>query len=75
MDRLRRLIVVDGGLWLAWPKKSSGVATDLGFDVVQRVGLDTGMVDNKVAAIDATWSSLRFVIRLADRGGPVGSPH
>jgi len=56
-----------GGLWVAWPKKTSGVATDLVFDVVQAIGLDAGLVDNKVAAIDTTWSGLRFVYRLADR--------
>jgi hypothetical protein len=43
------------------------VATDLRFDAVQQVGLDAGLVDNKVAAIDATWSGLRFVYRLTDR--------
>jgi hypothetical protein len=57
----------DGGLWVAWPKKSSGVATDLSFEVVQRTGLDAGLVDNKVAAVDDTWSGLRFVYRVADR--------
>jgi hypothetical protein len=57
----------DGGLWIAWPKKSSRVATDLDFDVVQSTGLDAGLVDNKVCAIDATWTALRFVVRLADR--------
>jgi hypothetical protein len=67
IERLRQVIVVDGGLWLAWPKKASGVPTDLSFDVVQRTGLDAGLVDNKVAAIDATWTSLRFVVRRADR--------
>ncbi len=56
-----------GGLWIAWPKRTSGVATDLVFDEVQRVGLDCGLVDNKVAAIDETWSGLRFVRRVADR--------
>ena len=56
-----------GGLWVAWPKRTSGVATDLGFDAVQRVGLDAGLVDNKVAAIDDTWSGLRFVYRRDDR--------
>jgi hypothetical protein len=56
-----------GGLWIAWPKRTSGVATDLVFDEVQRVGLDCGLVDNKVAAIDETWSGLRFVRRIADR--------
>jgi hypothetical protein len=58
----------DGGLWVAWPKKTSGVATDLAFDAVQHVGLDAGLVDNKVAAIDRTWSGLKFVYRVADRG-------
>ena len=57
----------DGGLWIAWPKKSSGIRTDLSFDVVQRAGLATGLVDNKVCAIDAVWSALRFVVRRADR--------
>ena len=58
----------DGGLWVGWPKKSSKVPTDLNFDVVQRHGLDNGLVDNKVCAIDETWSGLRFVYRIADRG-------
>ena len=57
----------DGGLWVAWPKKSSGVATDLDFDGVQRLGLDSGLVDNKVCAIDQVWTAVRFVVRLADR--------
>jgi hypothetical protein len=56
-----------GGLWIAWPKKSSGVPTDLTEPVVREFGLATGVVDNKVCAIDETWSGLRFVIRLADR--------
>jgi hypothetical protein len=62
-----RALETDGGLWVAWPKKTSGVATDLVFDAVQEVGLDAGLVDNKVCAIDATWSGLRFVRRLSDR--------
>ena len=62
-----RALDTDGGLWVAWPKKTSGVATDLAFDAVQAVGLDAGLVDNKVCAIDATWSGLRFVRRVADR--------
>jgi hypothetical protein len=56
-----------GGLWVAWPKRSSGVATDLDENVVRAVGLASGLVDNKVCAIDATWSGLRFVRRLRDR--------
>ncbi len=57
----------DGGLWVAWPKKSSGLETDLSDSVVREFGLSTGMVDNKVCAIDETWSGLRFVVRLRDR--------
>ena len=63
----KRALAVDGGLWVAWPKKASGVATDLRFEVVQPLGLEAGLVDNKVCAIDHTWSGLRFVYRLADR--------
>jgi hypothetical protein len=62
-----RALQTDGGLWVSWPKKTSGVATDLGFDAVQAVGLHAGLVDNKVCAIDGTWSGLRFVRRVADR--------
>lgn len=63
----RRAMQSDGGLWVAWPKKKSGVATDLTFDPVQQTGLDAGLVDNKVCAIDETWSAVRFVIPVADR--------
>jgi hypothetical protein len=57
----------NGMIWVAWPKKSSGVATDLTFDNVQRMGLDCGLVDVKICAIDEVWSGLKFVIRLKDR--------
>jgi hypothetical protein len=57
----------DGGLWIAWPKRSSGVATNLTEDAVREIGLSNGLVDNKVCAIDDTWSGLRLVYRLADR--------
>ena len=56
-----------GMLWLAWPKKSSGVATDLSFTHVQTIGLAAGLVDTKICAIDETWSGLKFVYRLKDR--------
>jgi Protein of unknown function (DUF3052) len=56
-----------GGLWIAWPKKSSGVATDVTENVIRDVALPTGLVDNKVCAIDDTWSGLRLVIRLEHR--------
>jgi hypothetical protein len=58
------------GFWIAWPKRASGVATDLTEDIIRAVGLDAGLVDNKVCAIDDTWSGLRFVIRLEDRPKP-----
>jgi hypothetical protein len=69
LPALRAALAVDGGLWLAWPKRTSGVATDLGDAAVRELGLGAGLVDNKVCAIDATWSGLRFVYRLADRPG------
>jgi hypothetical protein len=56
-----------GGLWIAWPKRASGVATDVTEDVVRTLGLATGLVDNKVCAIDQVWSGLRLVYRLRDR--------
>jgi hypothetical protein len=51
------------GLWIAWPKRASGMATDLTEDTVRELALPTGLVDNKVCAIDDTWSGLRLVIR------------
>jgi hypothetical protein len=57
----------NGALWVAWPKRASGVPTDLSDGVVRSIGLAKGLVDNKVCAIDGTWSGLRFVYRLADR--------
>ena len=68
----KRALAGNGGLWVAWPKKASGVATDLRFEVVQPLGLAEGLVDNKVCAIDETWSGLRFVYRLADRAATPG---
>lgn len=56
-----------GMLWIAWPKKSSGVATDLTEDVVRRRGLDAGLVDIKVCAVTEVWSGLKFVIPVKDR--------
>jgi hypothetical protein len=64
---MARALVATGGLWVAWPKKASGVATDLTFEPVQEIGLEYGLVDNKVCAIDDVWSGLRFVRRVADR--------
>jgi hypothetical protein len=67
LARWRAALDQSGGLWIAWPKRESGIETDLGEGVVRELGLAAGLVDNKVCAIDATWSGLRFVYRLADR--------
>jgi hypothetical protein len=66
---MRRRMAPAGSLWVAWPKKASRVATDMTEDVVRAVALPTGLVDNKVCAIDETWSGLRLVIRLENRTG------
>jgi hypothetical protein len=60
---LRKAIEPAGGLWIAWPKRSSGVETDITEDTIRDVALPTGLVDNKVCAIDETWSGLRLVVR------------
>ncbi|MCP3978344.1 MAG: DUF3052 domain-containing protein [bacterium] len=65
--RLARRLRPAGGLWIAWPKNASGVATDVTESVVRGAGLAGGLVDNKICAVDETWSGLRFVIRLKDR--------
>lgn len=65
--RLKRMISKTGILWISWPKKSSGIDTDLSGNVVRAIGLDNGLVDVKVAAVDETWSGLKFVYRLKDR--------
>jgi hypothetical protein len=65
--KARDRIAKNGSLWVAWPKKSSRVSTDLTENVVRAIGLDAGLVDNKVCAIDETWSGLRFVWRTKDR--------
>ena len=64
---LRRAMEPAAGLWIAWPKRASGVETDMTEDVARELGLANRLVDNKVAAIDETWSGLRLVIRLEDR--------
>jgi hypothetical protein len=63
LDRLRARMAPACGLWIAWPKKAAKVPTDMTEDVVREIALPTGLVDNKVCAIDHTWSGLRLVIR------------
>ena len=67
LPALKATLAPADGLWIAWPKKTSHMETDLDFDAVQSVGLAHGLVDNKVAAIDETWTALRFVYRKTDR--------
>ena len=63
LDLLRARMAPACGLWIAWPKRASKVATDMSENVIREIALPTGLVDNKVCAIDQTWSGLRLVIR------------
>lgn len=65
--RLRDRLESNGKLWVAWPKRASGVETDLSEAVVRSFGLEAGLVDVKVCAVDHTWAGLKFVRRLKDR--------
>jgi hypothetical protein len=67
LPALRRAMDPAAGLWIAWPKRSAGVEADLTEDDVRELGLANHLVDNKVCAIDETWSGLRLVIRREDR--------
>ena len=67
LPAMRRAMDPAAGLWIAWPKRSSGVDTDMTEDVARELGLANRLVDNKVCAIDETWSGLRLVIRREDR--------
>jgi hypothetical protein len=67
LPALRALMEPAAGLWIAWPKRASKLDTDITEDVVREIALPTGLVDNKVCAIDETWSGLRLVIRLEHR--------
>ncbi|WFU34058.1 DUF3052 domain-containing protein [Bradyrhizobium brasilense] len=68
LRRYRHAIAPDGMIWVSWPKKSSGVATDLTERQVRETGLASGLVDVKVCAVDDVWSGLKFVIPVKDRG-------
>lgn len=67
LPALKDALAYDGMLWISWPKKASKVETDLDGNVVREFGLDIGLVDVKVAAIDEVWSGLKFVYRLEER--------
>ncbi|TRX56274.1 DUF3052 domain-containing protein [Fulvivirga sp. M361] len=65
--RLKEMMDIEGLLWVSWPKKTSQVETDVDGNLVRRTGLDNGLVDVKVCAVDKTWSGLKFVFRKQDR--------
>jgi hypothetical protein len=65
--RLAKKLFPSGMLWIAWPKKASGMNTDLSDNTVRHIGLDAGLVDVKVCAVNDVWSGLKFVYRLKDR--------
>lgn len=67
---LKTALRFDGSLWVSWPKKSSQVESDLDENIIRHIGLEAGLVDVKVAAVDETWSGLKFVYRLQDRPKP-----
>ena len=67
LPKLKKKLARDGLLWVSWPKKSSGVETNLSFGVVQQFGLKIGLVDVKICAVNDIWSGLKFVYRLQDR--------
>jgi hypothetical protein len=69
LKRLRNLLADAGVLWISWPKKASGVATDITEDVIRDVCLPLGFVDIKVCAVDETWSGLKLMIRRENRRG------
>jgi len=69
-QELARRLEPNGRLWIGWPKRSSGIPTDITENALREIILPSGLVDNKVAALDEEWSGLQFVIRLKDRPTP-----
>lgn len=67
LPKFKECLLKDGLIWISWPKKTSKLATDLTGDVVREIGLDIGLVDVKVCAVDDQWSGLKFVFRKKDR--------
>ena len=65
--KFAKVLAPAGMLWVSWPKKSSGVITDLNDNIVREIGLDAGLVDVKVCAVTDVWSGLKFVRRVKDR--------
>jgi hypothetical protein len=71
LKRLRARMAADAALWVSWPKKASGVATDITEDTIRTLALPLGLVDIKVCAVDETWSGLKLVVRKSER--PAGT--
>jgi len=67
LPKLKMMLKKDGMIWVSWPKKASGVQTDIDGNGVRSTGLQTGLVDIKVCAVDEIWSGLKFVYRKKDR--------
>jgi len=66
-SRIAMALAPAGMLWVSWPKKTSGVASDVDENIVRKIGLDAGLVDVKVCAVTEVWSGLKFVRRVKDR--------
>ena len=66
-SKLKKCMKANSVLWISWPKKAAKMATDLSEDEIRKIGLEHGLVDVKVCAVDDVWSGLKFVYRLADR--------
>ena len=70
LPRQRQMMPESGVLWISWPKKASGVSTDVTEDVIREVALPLGLVDTKVCAVDNVWSGLKLMIRRGERTSP-----
>jgi hypothetical protein len=70
-SQVAQILAPAGMIWVSWPKKTSGVATELAENEIRRIGLQAGLVDVKVCAVNEIWSGLKFVIRVKDRRLPV----
>jgi hypothetical protein len=73
LQRARRAMRPDAALWVSWPKRASGVATDITEDVVRELALPLGLVDIKVCAVDAVWSGLKLMVRRSERAAPASA--
>ncbi len=67
LDRAKKMIKKSGSIWVSWPKKTSGIITDINENIIRETALNAGLVDVKVCAVNETWSGLKLVYRLKDR--------